>query len=42
MAHDERRLQPLQRGPPAIACPTGALIINEFSNVDVENDICSG
>jgi Fe-S-cluster-containing dehydrogenase component len=27
---------------PAIACPTGALIINEFSNVYVQNDICNG
>ena len=28
--------------PCAIACPTGALIINEFSNVYVQNDICNG
>ena len=28
--------------PCAIACPTGALIVNEFSNVYVQNDICNG
>ena len=27
--------------PRTIACPTGALIINEFSNVYVQNDICN-
>jgi formate dehydrogenase iron-sulfur subunit len=28
--------------PCEIACPTGALIVNEFSNVYVQNDICNG
>ena len=28
--------------PCQIACPTGALIVNEFSNVYVQNDICNG
>ncbi|MGH7781491.1 MAG: 4Fe-4S dicluster domain-containing protein [Candidatus Binataceae bacterium] len=28
--------------PCEIACPTGALVVNEFSNVYVQNDICNG
>jgi len=28
--------------PCEIACPTGALIVNEFDNVYVQNDICNG
>ncbi|MGO9449912.1 MAG: 4Fe-4S dicluster domain-containing protein [Candidatus Binataceae bacterium] len=28
--------------PCELACPTGALIVNEFSNVYVQNDICNG
>jgi len=28
--------------PCQIACPTGALIVNEFDNVYVQNDICNG
>jgi len=28
--------------PCEIACPTGALIVNEYSNVYVQNDICNG
>lgn len=28
--------------PCQIACPTGALIVNEFSNIYVQNDICNG
>jgi formate dehydrogenase iron-sulfur subunit len=28
--------------PCEMACPTGALIVNEFSNVYLQNDICNG
>jgi len=28
--------------PCEIGCPTGALIVNEFSNVYIQNDICNG
>ncbi len=28
--------------PCEIACPTGALIVNEFANVYLQNDICNG
>jgi len=28
--------------PCELACPTGALVVNEFSNVYVQNDICNG
>jgi len=28
--------------PCETACPTGALIVNEFSNIYVQNDICNG
>jgi len=28
--------------PCQMACPTGAIVINEFSNVYIQNDICNG
>ena len=42
MADDERRLQALRRRPCQHACPTGAIIYNEFSNVYIQPDICNG
>ena len=42
LADDERRLQALRRRPCQHACPTGAIIYNEFENVYIQPDICNG
>ena len=42
LADDERRLQALRAAPCQQACPTGALIYNEFGNVYIQPDICNG